>query len=422
MRYKRMEKPNSKETINLLDLLSESDSDSTDLIVTSQKKKKVKRRHRSRILSRTRQNNCGCRKDMRIVSLWLAAVLITFWLIALSWLAAILYSEIKKMDVSIKSVIAGSEGVPDALQKCHSLSRDLQNNQTIIFSRLSDLKQQINNFTVQLAHIQQDLHKVQEYFQAKPEMANLPKRLDELSTSVGTFGSQISDLGATVKTLKDTNMRVQDAQTTMQQNINNIKQTVLELSNITQKPQIVSTDETKLKTDKLNSTILHLMNNLTHVNETLSSKLQWVSEDQTKDRKKLVSLQEATAAINTTVMSLQGECVKMSEQASILASVQQLKEKVNEIRTTDVELIGKLKQLEQSYSGLKNSTSIMFATVSEMQNQQQVNKIKLLDSFSNDITTETDRGATDVVDIAQKNNAGNKKLKMWRKRSSVYEE
>ncbi|XP_020289749.1 uncharacterized protein LOC109857643 isoform X2 [Pseudomyrmex gracilis] len=346
-----------------------------------------------------------------------ASVLATASLI---WLFIDVRQQLTALRTELDQVIAGSEGVPDALQKCHSLSRDLQNNQTIIFSRLSDLKQQINNFT--LAHIQQDLHKVQEYFQAKPEMANLPKRLDELSTSVGTFGSQISDLGATVKTLKDTNMRVQDAQTTMQQNINNIKQTVLELSNITQKPQIVSTDETKLKTDKLNSTILHLMNNLTHVNETLSSKLQWVSEDQTKDRKKLVSLQEATAAINTTVMSLQGECVKMSEQASILASVQQLKEKVNEIRTTDVELIGKLKQLEQSYSGLKNSTSIMFATVSEMQNQQQVNKIKLLDSFSNDITTETDRGATDVVDIAQKNNAGNKKLKMWRKRSSVYEE
>jgi len=76
---------------------------------------------------------------------------------------------------------------------------------------------------LQLAHIQQDLHKVQEYFQAAPEMANLPKRLDELSTSVATFGSQIRDLGATVNTLKETNMRVQDAQTTMQQNISSIK-------------------------------------------------------------------------------------------------------------------------------------------------------------------------------------------------------
>jgi len=70
---------------------------------------------------------------------------------------------------------------------------------------------------------------------------------------------------------------------------------------------------------------------------------------------------------------------------------------MNEIRTTDVELIGKFKQLEQSYNGLKNSTSIIFATVSEMQNQQQINKIKLLEPLNGDMTTETDRGATGMM-------------------------
>ncbi|XP_011872023.1 PREDICTED: uncharacterized protein LOC105564328 isoform X2 [Vollenhovia emeryi] len=336
-----------------------------------------------------------------------ASVLATASLI---WLFIDVRQQLTALRTELDQVIAGSEGVPDALQKCHSLSRDLQNNQTIIFSRLSDLKQQINNFT--LAHIQQDLHKVQEYFQAAPEMANLPKRLDELSTSVATFGSQIRDLGATVKTLKETNMRVQDAQTTMQQNISSIRYTLLELSNVTQKPQVPSTDEAQVKTDKLNLTISHLTNNLTHVNETLSNKLQWVADDQDKDRKKLVSLQEATAAINTTMMSLQGECVKVSEQASVLASIQQLTEKVSEIRTTDVELIGKLKQLEQSYNGLKNSSSLMLATVSEIQNQQHVNKFKLSESNGN-VTTETDRGATDVIDIAQRKNDGSE---MWQKR------
>ncbi|XP_012055596.1 PREDICTED: uncharacterized protein LOC105618675 [Atta cephalotes] len=339
-----------------------------------------------------------------------ASVLATASLI---WLFIDVRQQLTALRTELDQVIAGSEGVPDALQKCHSLSRDLQNNQTIIFSRLSDLKQQINNFTVQLAHIQQDLHKVQEYFQAAPEMANLPKRLDELSTSVATFGSQIRDLGATVNTLKETNMRVQDAQTTMQQNISSIKHTILELSNITQKPQILSIDETQIKTDKLNLTISHLMNNLTHVNETLSSKLQWVADDQGKDRKKLVSLQEATAAINTTMISLQGECVKMSEQASVLASIQQLTKKMNEVRTTDIELIGKLKQLEQSYNGLKNFTNIIFTTVSEMQNQQQINKIKLK-SLSGDVTTEMNRDAIDVNNIAQKKND---KSQMWQKRS-----
>lgn len=74
---------------------------------------------------------------------------------------------------------------------------------------------------------------------------------------------------------------------------------------------------------------------------------------------------------------------------------------MNEIRTTDVELIGKLKQLEQSYNGLKNSTSIMFATVSDMQNQQQVNKLKLPEPLNADMTTEMDRGATGAVKVTR---------------------
>ncbi|OAD52918.1 hypothetical protein WN48_11164 [Eufriesea mexicana] len=105
-----MNNSNNKETINLLDLLSDSDSDVSDLVLTP-KKKKVKRKHRPCGTVKMKQtDSCGCGKsDMRIISLWLAAVLITFWLIALSWLAVILYGEIKKMDTSIKSAVG--EGV-----------------------------------------------------------------------------------------------------------------------------------------------------------------------------------------------------------------------------------------------------------------------------------------------------------------------
>ncbi|KOC68455.1 hypothetical protein WH47_10695 [Habropoda laboriosa] len=99
-----MNNSNNKETINLLDLLSDSDSDVSDLVLTP-KKKKIKRKHRpGNMVKMKKSNTCGCSKsDMRIISLWLVAVLITFWLIALSWLAVILYGEIKKMDISIKS-------------------------------------------------------------------------------------------------------------------------------------------------------------------------------------------------------------------------------------------------------------------------------------------------------------------------------
>lgn len=76
---------------------------------------------------------------------------------------------------------------------------------------------------LQLAGIQRDLHRVEEWFKAEPELANVPTDLKAVSSSVASFGSQIQDLGATVKTLKESNARVQDVQATMQQNITTIK-------------------------------------------------------------------------------------------------------------------------------------------------------------------------------------------------------
>lgn len=78
---------------------------------------------------------------------------------------------------------------------------------------------------------------------------------------------------------------------------------------------------------------------------------------------------------------------------------------VNEIRATDVELISKLKQLEQTYNGLKNSTSIMFATVNDIQNQQQISKIKQSDSLSGDMTTESDHTTGALLLYLRRENA-----------------
>ncbi|XP_071871842.1 uncharacterized protein isoform X2 [Bombus fervidus] len=383
-----MKNSNNKETINLLDLLSESDSDISDLDFTP-RKKKVKRKHRLSARAKMKQtDSCGCSKsDMRIISLWFAAVLITFWLIALSWLAVILYGEIKRMDISIKSVIAGSEGVPDALQKCHSLSRDLQNNQSIIFTHLSDLKLQINNFTTQLALIQRSLHRAKDWFNEDPALFKVQGDLKDLSNNVGSFGSQIQDLSNTVKKLEDSNIRIQDVQKTIQQNVTSIKNTVTELSNITQKPQILITNETKIKTEQLNATIVHLSDKLMDINETLSRAVQWVAEDQKKDHDKLVLLQETTQNVSMKVISLERECVK----TTILQSVKELDTQVKEIHIVNDEISKKMKQLEQSYDSLKNSTSLILAAIPDMQTQRLI-KTKILEETIGDVaTTEQDR-------------------------------
>ncbi|KAK9299513.1 hypothetical protein QLX08_007525 [Tetragonisca angustula] len=329
-----------------------------------------------------------------------ASVLATASLI---WLFIDVRQQLTALRTELDQVIAGSEGVPDALQKCHSLSRDLQNNQTIIFTHLSDFKLQINNFTTQLAVIQRDLHRVEEWFKEDPALFNVPTDLKALSSSVVSFGSQIQDLSTTVKALKESNARVQDVQTTMQQNITSIKNAVTELSNVTQKPQMLITNETKIKTDQLNAAIVHLSDNLINMNETLSRAVQWVAEDQKKDHETLVLLQETTQNVSMKVISLQRECVK----TTILKSVMELNNQLNEVHASNAELGEKVKQLEQSYGSLKNSTNLMLAMIPNQ--VQKLTKMKVLEEpVSEDATTEQDRSVSDET-LAKK--AATDKLK-----------
>jgi hypothetical protein len=51
------------------------------------------------------------------------------------------------------SVAAGSQGVPEELQKCHSLSKELQQNQTLLFRNLTALSLQLENFSVQVCEM-----------------------------------------------------------------------------------------------------------------------------------------------------------------------------------------------------------------------------------------------------------------------------
>ncbi|CAD6201775.1 GSCOCT00002770001.2-RA-CDS [Cotesia congregata] len=461
---------NIKETIKLLDRPSDSDSSSDNLIIKPVKRN-VKRRQRVR--TKNNKNQCSCnRSKSRVIALWLAAVLITFWLIALSWVAAILYGEIGRMDLSIRSVavtvplrpptkkmkkrkeldalapshvisrrvsgkrssqelltdssddrseywnvsvrgnrktaarrnrscpgllkacsaffgcasllatasliwlfidvrqqltslrtevdqaIAGSEGVPDALQKCHSLSKDLQNNQTLLFTQLTDVKAQINNFTIQLTNIQKGLHQVQELLHDAPELTNIPTQVKSISSSVATFGSKIRDLRVTVDALKETETKLQDAQHDLQQNITNIKTALDELTKVTQK-LTMPTNESKVKTEELSNTISELRNNLSSINDTLTHGYQSLSDDQQKDHKLLVSLQDTTLNASMQVKSLEAECAKANEQTTIVSSVKKLTDEVNNVRSVDASLMSRIEQLEESYKNLKNSTNQM---------------------------------------------------------------
>lgn len=53
----------------------------------------------------------------------------------------------------LQLVAAGNRGVPDDLQKCHAMSKQLQQNQTVINQRLTVYDGQITNLTLQASFI-----------------------------------------------------------------------------------------------------------------------------------------------------------------------------------------------------------------------------------------------------------------------------
>lgn len=54
-------------------------------------------------------------------------------------------------NVELILVVASSQGVPDALQKCHTISKSLQQNQTLITSQIVTIKLQLENFTKEVS-------------------------------------------------------------------------------------------------------------------------------------------------------------------------------------------------------------------------------------------------------------------------------
>ncbi|PSN48563.1 hypothetical protein C0J52_22749 [Blattella germanica] len=137
----------------------------------------------------------------------------------ITWLAVVLHHELKRLDTNVQNVVAGSQAFPNALQKCHSLSRDLQQNQTLLFNNFAMLSHQLENLSNQLIGMQPGLQSIEERLKAAPELMNLPQDLQSLSTSVASFGSQIRDLNTTVTGLKNDDGQLQELAKTFRENV-----------------------------------------------------------------------------------------------------------------------------------------------------------------------------------------------------------
>ncbi|KAK0085109.1 hypothetical protein PV325_005779 [Microctonus aethiopoides] len=300
---------------------------------------------------------------------------------SLIWLFIDVRQQLTLLRTEVDQAIAGSEDVPDALQKCHSLSKDLQKNQTILFTHLNEVRADVTNFTIQLSSIQQGLQQMQELLHGAPELTSVPKKLKEALTSVATFGSQIKDLQATVGSLKETNTKLQDTQNVLRENITDTKNSLAELSRTNQK-SAMPTNETKLKINELTEIISKLKTDLSTINETLTWNYKSIQQEQNKAHKTVDLLRDQTQNASSKVLSLERSCANASEQATIISSVEKLTHDVEDAHRRSVNLTDRVQTLEQNYNILKNTTNTIINSTLNMKNRQQNINVVMNDQTS----------------------------------------
>ncbi|XP_075217464.1 EF-hand calcium-binding domain-containing protein 14-like isoform X1 [Lycorma delicatula] len=288
---------------------------------------------RSRYLLRRRT----CTSMLRACTalLILACVLATT---TVMWLFIDVREQATFLRSQLDQVVAGNQGVPDALQKCHSVSRELQKNQTALSNKVTDVAQQLANYSQKVADVSAALVKLEKQLKGSPDLVNVAS----LSNSVAEFGSQISDLLLTTKQLKEYNKKLDDTTITLQQNITTLKEKISEVE-VASSGVPTSAPENDALTG-LTATVNSLRTNLTNINSTLSEKLQWALDDERKDSKAIQALQDMSANISARVTTLRDECNAKTKVITDLSSTvmhynNQMDERVNELsnRVTDIQ-------------------------------------------------------------------------------------
>ncbi|XP_063540571.1 olfactomedin-like protein 2A isoform X2 [Cydia strobilella] len=186
----------NKENFRLLDLSSDEESDDLQLEIIPSRKKKITRRERSRGTPKTPEPNIGA--EVRCALRWALRGTLLLWLLILTWICAALYDQVSTMRAAVDHVSTTSGAVGDALQVCHTASRELRGNASILSARLDKLTIEHAELVKRVEQTASELAAVSGQLAAAPKLADTPRRIAELQQTVGSFGSQITGFDETL--------------------------------------------------------------------------------------------------------------------------------------------------------------------------------------------------------------------------------
>ncbi|XP_053684311.1 uncharacterized protein LOC128734256 [Sabethes cyaneus] len=289
--------------------------------VTTQRKRKVRRKTRPRTTTAIRHDDdrAGSHIDCKNFGLWLAIVMTVLWLFIISYITSVVHHENRRLEIAIQKVSATSHNVPEALQKWHETSKTLEQNQTALNGKLREIQQVLGNFSTELKQLRDTIEKKNENSQEA--------QLNSLMTNVANLGSQIKDALARITSLEDRYTKAQSEQKTLAKSLDDLQTVFGEIRNGSSTASIAGSSANNITEqnianirEQLSNQISNLAQNVTEELETLKHKNIWLDNDLKNHKTRIDQLLENSANISSHVKSVENIWVEMKTNLKNLES------------------------------------------------------------------------------------------------------
>ncbi|XP_039449763.1 C-type lectin domain family 4 member F isoform X3 [Culex pipiens pallens] len=291
--------------------------------IINQRKRKVRRKTRPRTTSIRHgdDDRSGSHIDCKNFGLWLAILMTILWLFIISYITSVVHNENRRLEIAIQKVSATSQNVPEALQKWHETSKNLEQNQTALNGKLRDIQQAMGNFSTELKQLRDTIEKKNENSQET--------QLNTLQSNVAKLGSSLNDAITRIQVLEEHRVKSESEQKTLTKSVEDLQTLFAQIRNASSLATSLDGSAAAAANNvteqnianiqrELTAQIENLSKNFTGELESLRQKSTWLRTDLVKNKASIDELIENSANISSHVKSVENIWVEMKANLSTL--------------------------------------------------------------------------------------------------------
>uniref|UniRef100_A0A182K0Z8 Uncharacterized protein n=1 Tax=Anopheles christyi TaxID=43041 RepID=A0A182K0Z8_9DIPT len=290
------------------------------------------------------------------------------------WLYFDIRQQISQYRIRIEQVSATSQNVPEALQKWHETSKNLEQNQTALNGKLREMQQVLTNFFAELKQLRETIDKKNENSQEA--------QLNRLQSSVADLGSNIGDSNSRIGLLESRFDTIQADQKQLNKTLDDLQKLFGRIQNSSAVSDIIDGDGVAKGMEKtiaelreqLTGQLNNLAQNVSGELQVLKQKNVWLESDLSNQTKRIEQLFDNTVNISSHVLSIEAVWLEVRNNISGLEADRKIiNEQLGALANVTTGLHGTIEKVQEECQQYHSKLDEVRGKLGELQDQIQQN-------------------------------------------------